>query len=119
MKLREPRPIPLCPTAGEGCHNWLMECAWALRLNGEDAAAAGRYLAEHMTRRPEPREIEQAVAKVFACAEPADVAAILGQHVQTIWAWCRSGKMPHIRLSARNFRIRQSDLDQFLADRTR
>ena len=50
--------------------------------------------------------------------KPADVAAQLGQKTPTIWNWCRSGKLPHIRLSARNFRIRQSDLDQFLAART-
>ncbi len=47
------------------------------------------------------------------------VAQILDQKLSTIYAWCRSGKLPHIRLSRRNYRIRQSDLDQFLNSRAR
>ena len=50
---------------------------------------------------------------------PAEVADQLGATKQTIWGWCRSGKLPHIRLSSRNFRIRQSDLNNFLSTRTR
>lgn len=50
---------------------------------------------------------------------PAEVADQLGATKQTIWGWCRSGKLPHIRLSSRNFRIRQSDLNAFLDARTR
>lgn len=47
------------------------------------------------------------------------VAQILDQKLATIYAWCRSGKLPHIRLSRRNYRIRRSDLDRFLNSRTR
>lgn len=54
-----------------------------------------------------------------ALLRPAQVAEQLDQAKSTIWGWCRTGKLPHIRLSARNFRIRQSDLDQFLANRSR
>lgn len=50
--------------------------------------------------------------------KPAQVAIQIGVKVATIWAWCRSGALPHIRLSARNFRIRQSDLEAFLNSRT-
>ena len=63
---RKTREIPACPQSGEGVHGWLMSAGWALRLNGEDAATAGRYLSEHITRRPDPRnEIEQVISKVF------------------------------------------------------
>ena len=66
MKLsRKLREIPPCPTAGEGNHRWLVKAGWALRLNGEDAVAAGRYLAANMKRKPAPHEIKDAVAKVY------------------------------------------------------
>jgi excisionase family DNA binding protein len=45
---------------------------------------------------------------------PEQTAALLGQKVGTIWSWCRSGKLPHIRLSRRSYKIRQSDLEEFL-----
>jgi len=67
MKLPSPklREIPPCPAAGEGNHKWLMEAGWALRFNGETAEAAGRYLADKMKRKPDPGEIEDAIAKVY------------------------------------------------------
>ena len=50
---------------------------------------------------------------------PADVAAQLGIKRNTVWSYCRDGKLPHIRLSSRNFRIRQRDLNIFLDARCR
>lgn len=51
--------------------------------------------------------------------KPSDVAERLGIKTPTVWNWCRAGKLPHIRLSARSFRIRQTDLEAFLAGRSR
>ena|GEM_PF-2330695 len=45
---------------------------------------------------------------------PEQTAELIGQKKATIWSWCRSGKLPHIRLSKRNYKIRQSDLEDFL-----
>ncbi|TSA32857.1 MAG: DNA-binding protein [Verrucomicrobiaceae bacterium] len=50
---------------------------------------------------------------------PVHVAHRLDVKVETVWSWCRSGKMPHIRLSARNLRIREEDLEAFLRSHTR
>jgi predicted DNA-binding transcriptional regulator AlpA len=43
-----------------------------------------------------------------------EVAEQLDQRTSTIQTWCRTYKLPHIRLSARNFRVRQSDLAESL-----
>ena len=50
---------------------------------------------------------------------PAEVARVLRQSRRTIWAGCRSGKIPHVRLSSRSIRVRRSDLDGFLRKQTR
>jgi len=50
--------------------------------------------------------------------KPAQAAEQLGVKIATVWAWCRNGRLPHIRLNARNFRLRQSDIDAFLDSRT-
>ena len=51
--------------------------------------------------------------------KPAEVAVQLGTKRNTVWSYCRSGQLPHIRLNSRNFRIRQRDLDAFLDARCR
>ena len=51
--------------------------------------------------------------------KPAQVAKRLDVKVGTVWLWCREGKLPHIRLSRRNYRIRESDLEAFLRSATR
>lgn len=51
--------------------------------------------------------------------KPAQIAEKLDLKVGTVWAWCRSGRLPHVRLSARNYRIRESDLEEFLRTATR
>lgn len=58
---------------------------------------------------------QTALNQLLKCPE---VAAILGQKVSTIYAWCRSGKLPHLRLSRRSYRVRQSDLERFLSAHT-
>jgi len=58
--------IPSCPKAGTGVHSWMMEAAWACRINGLTAEDTARELHSRMTRNPSPgNEIETAVAKVF------------------------------------------------------
>ena len=73
LRKAEARPIPPCPPAGEGVHSWLMEAAWVCRFNDLSPDQTTRELAPRMTRTPDPREIEQAVAKVFGCADLAAV----------------------------------------------
>jgi len=36
-----------------------------------------------------------------------------------LWQKCRTGEMPHIKLSARNFRFREADLERWLKERSR
>jgi excisionase family DNA binding protein len=50
--------------------------------------------------------------------KPRDVAEQLDVKLQTVYGWIAAGKLPSIRLSARALRIRQEDLDRFLAART-
>lgn len=46
------------------------------------------------------------------------VADIMQLHVETIRAWVRERKLTAIRISAREYRVRRSDLDKFLQKRT-
>lgn len=58
--------LPSCPTAGTGVHSWIMQVAWRLRGEGSTADQAADWIRSNITRRPSPpREIEQAVAKVY------------------------------------------------------
>ena len=45
--------------------------------------------------------------------KPAQIAARLDVKVGTVWAWCREGRLQHLRLSPRSIRIRESDLRNF------
>jgi len=38
---------------------------------------------------------------------------------ECLWHKCRKGEMPHIKLSARNFRFREADLERWLKERSR
>jgi excisionase family DNA binding protein len=49
--------------------------------------------------------------------KPVDVAAELGVTVRTVRAWMAAGKLPSVLLSPRARRIRQGDLERFLAER--
>ena len=49
--------------------------------------------------------------------KPKDVAQELGVHLWTIYRYIRQQKLHVIRLSAREFRIRCSELERFLQAR--
>lgn len=51
--------------------------------------------------------------------KPFQVAEQLGVKTSTVWEWCRSGRLGFIVLSARNYRVRQSSVDDFLRSRSR
>ena len=46
-----------------------------------------------------------------------EVADELGLDISTIYRYIRQGKLAAIRLSAREFRIRRSELERFLRER--
>jgi excisionase family DNA binding protein len=46
-------------------------------------------------------------------------ASYLGLSKSAFWSKCRSGEIPHIRISSRCYRVRQSDLETYLNSRTR
>jgi excisionase family DNA binding protein len=50
---------------------------------------------------------------------PKQVAAQIGLSVTTVWALCRDGRLPHIRISKRTYLIAERDLDHFLATNRR
>ena len=49
--------------------------------------------------------------------KPRDVAQQLDVTLQTVYAWIQSGALPSVLLSPRARRIKQEDLDYFLATR--
>ncbi len=46
-------------------------------------------------------------------------ASYLGLSRASFWEKCRKGEIPHIRISSRCYRVRQSDLESYLNSRTR
>jgi excisionase family DNA binding protein len=53
---------------------------------------------------------------LWTCAEGA---AFLGLSRSAFWNKCRNREIPHIRLSRRAYRVRLSDLEAYLAERSR
>ena len=49
--------------------------------------------------------------------KPKQVAQELGVHLWTVYSYIRQQKLHVIRLSAREFRIRRSELERFLRER--
>jgi len=49
--------------------------------------------------------------------KPRDVASQLDVTLRTVYGWIATGKLPSVLLSPRARRIRQEDLDRFLAAR--
>jgi len=45
------------------------------------------------------------------------VADEMQLHIETIRAWVREKKLPAYKISAREYRVRRSDLEKFLEDR--
>jgi excisionase family DNA binding protein len=48
-----------------------------------------------------------------------EVATILRVPKSTIWTMCRDGRLPHVRLSKRSYRLRRRDVEGFLTGNTR
>jgi predicted DNA-binding transcriptional regulator AlpA len=48
-----------------------------------------------------------------------EVAKRLGIAQWTAWDYCRSGILPHIRLTSRTIRVSEADLEDYLRNRTR
>ena len=46
-------------------------------------------------------------------------AFYLGLSKSAFWNKCRSGEIPHIRISSRCYRVRKTDLESYLNSRTR
>lgn len=44
-------------------------------------------------------------------------ATYLGLSKSSFWNKCRAGEIPYIRLSSRCYRIRQSDIENFISNR--
>ena len=55
-------------------------------------------------------------SELLTCAEGA---AYLGLSKSAFWNRCRTGEIPHIRLSRRAYRVRMADLEAYLNARTR
>lgn len=51
---------------------------------------------------------------LMTCQQGADY---LGLSKASFWEKCRKGEIPHIRISSRCYRVRQSDLDKFIDSR--
>jgi len=57
------------------------------------------------------------MSKIFAVMKlltPKQVAKILGVSDYTIWRYIKAGKLKAIKLTARNFRISEKDLRDFI-----
>ena len=46
-----------------------------------------------------------------------EVKVYLKVHIDTLRKWCRTGYLPAIKLSPREYRVRRSDLNKFLQER--
>ncbi|MFC5307710.1 helix-turn-helix domain-containing protein [Azospirillum picis] len=49
------------------------------------------------------------------CMTVRDVAAHFAVSAETVYAWCRAGRLPHLRLPGGNIRVRRSDIATFEA----
>jgi hypothetical protein len=65
--------LPVCPAPGEGVHSWLMKAAWTAKKMGLPAESAIAAISSAISRTPRSREIEEAVAKVFATVPAAQI----------------------------------------------
>jgi excisionase family DNA binding protein len=50
---------------------------------------------------------------------PEQIAEQFQLKKTTIWTWCREGKIPHIKLSRRCYRLRDADVEDFLNNHSR
>jgi excisionase family DNA binding protein len=61
-------------------------------------------------------EIKLGSLLLLTCKQAAESTQL---SVETIWDKCRSGELPHIRLSKKCYRIRRVDLEKFINSRAR
>jgi excisionase family DNA binding protein len=61
-------------------------------------------------------QLIQGASPLMSCQQGA---SYLGLSKSAFWNKCRSGEIPHIRISSRCYRVRQSDLETYLNSRTR
>jgi hypothetical protein len=69
-----------------------------------------------MTTTHKPTATRQGASPLMSCQEGA---SYLGLSKSAFWSKCRAGEIPHIRISSRCYRVRQSDLETYLNARTR
>ncbi|MCX6975558.1 MAG: helix-turn-helix domain-containing protein [Verrucomicrobia bacterium] len=62
---------------------------------------------------------KSATSENNALLKPQEAADLIGVKKTTIWSYCRNGRLPHIRITPRCFRIRRSDLENYLNLQTR
>jgi len=54
-----------------------------------------------------------------ALVDAKEAADLLGVKPRTIWDWRKQGRLPYVEISPSCYRFRKSDIEQFLAKRTR
>jgi hypothetical protein len=72
---------PDCPPAGAGVHSWILAAANWCRLGGMSSSEAGAYIAQRITRPPNPAsEIVVAVAKAYSTSATTFRSTYRGTH---------------------------------------
>ena len=61
-------------------------------------------------------QTNQGASPLMSCQQGA---SYLGLSKSAFWNKCRSGEIPHIRISSRCYRVRKTDLETYLNSRTR
>lgn len=51
--------------------------------------------------------------------EAKEAADVLGVKTRTVWQWRKEGRLPYVEISKGSFRFRKSELEEFLAQRTK
>jgi len=74
-----------------------------------------KVLSDKCIYMPPLQTLANALNEILTVQEVADYLRL---KKETIWAACRSGKMPHIKFSDRCIRIRRDDLEMFLRTAT-
>jgi excisionase family DNA binding protein len=59
------------------------------------------------------KRVARALEKELLGAE--DVAGLIGVNENTVWRWCREGKLPCLKIG-KHWRVRREDLEDFLKE---
>jgi hypothetical protein len=72
MTMQTPKEfgIPDCPSAGAGCHRWLMTAVTSLVRNEIEEPEIVELVTEWMTRPPQPNEIADTIRKATSGGKP-------------------------------------------------